>query len=261
MTAPNIVLIGAGNLATQLGASLFRSGYRITQVYSRTQKNANTLAKKLKADAISDLKKIDTSAAIYIIAVKDDAIASIAKQLKLKEAIVVHTSGSVEMNVLKGCSKNIGVFYPLQTFSKTKVVSFSNIPLCVEGNNKTTEESLFFFAKSISKKAVKINSAQRQQLHLAAVFACNFSNHMYSIAAELLKKNKMNLDLLLPLIRETTEKIMENDPAAMQTGPAIRGDKQTMDKHTALLKGNKSYQDMYKLLSNSIAQTAKKNKS
>ncbi|MBL7888468.1 MAG: DUF2520 domain-containing protein [Bacteroidia bacterium] len=261
MTEPTIVLIGAGNLATQLGASLLRSGYRISQVYSRTTKNANSLAKKLKAHSINDLKKIDTTAAIYIIAVKDDAIATVAQQLKLKDAIVVHTSGSVDMNVLKGSSKNIGVFYPLQTFSKSKAVSFKNIPVCVEGNNKTTEESLLYFAKSISKKAVKINSAQRQQLHLAAVFACNFSNHVYSIAADLLKKNKMELDLLKPLIMETTEKIMEHEPAKMQTGPAMRGDKNTIDKHLSLLKETRSYQDIYKLLSNSIAQTAKKNKS
>ena len=164
MNPIKIILIGSGNLATQLGTSLHSSGYFISQVYSPQLKNATLLAKKVKAEAINNLKDIDTTATIYIIAVKDDAIATVAKQLKLNDKMVVHTSGSVSMDVLKNISKNIGVFYPLQTFSKTKKANFKTIPICIEANNKSTLENLTFFAKSISTKVENINSAQRQQL-------------------------------------------------------------------------------------------------
>jgi predicted short-subunit dehydrogenase-like oxidoreductase (DUF2520 family) len=260
MNPIKIILIGSGNLATQLGTSLHSSGYFISQVYSPQLKNASLLAKKVKAEAINNLKDIDTTATIYIIAVKDDAIATLAKQLKLNDKMVVHTSGSVSMDVLKSVSKNIGVFYPLQTFSKTKKANFKTIPICIEANNKSTLENLTFFAKSISTKVENINSAQRQQLHVAAVFACNFSNHMFTLADNYLKANKLSLDLLKPLIAETADKIKTGKPTDMQTGPAVRGDKKTMDAHLKLLSGNKNAKTIYSLLSNSIIETSKKNK-
>ena len=249
-----ISIIGAGNLATQLGNALHKEGYLISQVYSRTQKNAAVLSKKLNAKPISNLKKLSTDASIYIIAVKDDAVEAVAKQLKLKDKIVVHTSGSVSINVLKNCSKNYGVFYPLQTFSKNKTANFKTIPVCIEASNNSTSTTLQYFAKSISGNVQKINSEQRKKIHLAAVFACNFSNHMYAIAETLLKKDKLSLDLLKPLIEETANKIKDNKPNTVQTGPAIRKDKKTMDGHLKLLSKEKDLQKIYTLISDSIAK-------
>lgn len=247
-----ISIIGSGNLATQLGLALYKEGYLISQVYSRNKKNAETLSKKLRAKAIVDLKKLSADSSIYIIAVKDDAIESVAKQLKLKDQIVVHTSGSVSMDVLKKTSKNYGVFYPLQTFSKEKQTSFKTIPICIEANNSNTSTALQYFAKSISSNVQKVNSEQRKKIHLAAVFACNVSNHMDTIAERLLAKDKLSLDLLKPLIEETANKIKENKPSKIQTGPAVRNDKKTMDAHLKLLKKEKDLKKMYSLLSESI---------
>lgn len=247
-----ISIIGSGNLATQLGIALHNEGYLISQVYSQTQKNASLLAKKINAEAISALKKLDQDSSIYIIAVKDDLIESVAKQLNLKDKIIVHTSGSVSIDILKKSSKNFGVFYPLQTFSKNKLVNFKTIPICIEANNTSTSTTLQYFAKSISENVKKVNSAQRQKIHLAAVFACNFSNHMYAIAESLLAKDKLSLDLLKPLIEESANKIKENKPDAVQTGPALRNDKKTMDAHLKLLSKEKDLQKIYTLLSESI---------
>lgn len=247
-----IILIGAGNVATQLGTALHKRGYEILQVYSQTGKSAQTLAKKVNAQPVTDLKKILPTASLYIISVKDDAIAGLVKQLQFKDQLVVHTSGSVEISALKGVSQNYGVFYPLQTFSKSKTVDFSNIPICIEANNKATANTLKRFAKNISKSVQEINSAQRKILHIGAVFACNFTNHMYAIAAALLTKNNLSFDLLKPLIMETADKIKKNDPAVMQTGPAIRNDKKTMAAHLELLSSDKELTTIYKLLSNHI---------
>lgn len=254
-----ISIIGSGNLATQLGLALYKEGYLISQVYSRNKKNASLLSKKIKAEAITDFKNLSKNSSIYIIAVKDDSIESVAKQLKFlhksplgKDQIVVHTSGSVSMNVLKKASKNYGVFYPLQTFSKEKQVSFKAIPICIEANSDNTSTTLQYFAKSISNNVQKVNSEQRKKIHVAAVFACNFSNHMYSIAEQLLAKDKLSLDLLKPLIEETANKIKESKPSKVQTGPAIRNDKKTMDAHLKLLKKEKDLQKIYTLLSESI---------
>jgi len=250
-----IVLIGAGNVATQLGIALTDAGYRVSQVYSRTKRSASLLAKKIKAAAITDLAKIDETAAVYIIAVKDDAIAEVAKKLRLEHGIVAHTSGSVSMDVLKKASKNYGVFYPLLTFTKDKKVDFKTVPICLEGSNKATSTTLQYFAKSISSNVQTINSDQRKMIHLAAVFACNFSNHMYAIADEILKKNKLSLDILKPLIEETALKIRDKSPAKVQTGPAVRGDKKTMEGHLKMLSGDKKLKEIYKLVSATISKS------
>ncbi|MBL7883782.1 MAG: DUF2520 domain-containing protein [Bacteroidia bacterium] len=260
MEATKIVLIGSGNLATQLGITLFKLGYQITQVYSPTIKNSTLLAKKIKAQPIADIKKLDDTATLYIIAIKDDAISQLVSALQLKDKLVVHTSGSISMDVLKNTSKNYGVFYPLQTFSKTKKVNFKNIPICVEANNAKTQTSLMYFAKSISQKVYKLNSAQRLQLHLAAVFACNFTNHMYAIAELILKEHKLPFDILKSLIKETADKIETASPLLMQTGPAVREDDKTIQSHLKLLSKDKNKKEIYTLLSKSIKEISKKNK-
>ncbi|HSH65888.1 MAG TPA: DUF2520 domain-containing protein [Bacteroidia bacterium] len=247
-----IVLLGAGNVATQLGKALVDAGYLITQVYSQTKRSSARLAKKLNAAPITSLKNLDQTATLFIIAIKDDVIAPFAKQLKLTTQFVVHTSGTVQADVLKDCSKNFGVFYPLQTFSKDKIVDFATTPICIEANTKSATETLTYFAKSISRNVQKINSEQRKIIHLAAVFACNFSNHMYTISASILKEHHLSFDILKPLIAETADKIKINPPDKMQTGPAIRKDYKTMETHLKLLKKNKELKKIYKLVSEHI---------
>jgi len=234
----NIVLIGSGNVATQLGISLKNASHKIIQVFSIHKKNANTLAKLLKCDSTDNLSAISKGADIYIISIKDDTIISFTKKLKLNNKIVVHTSGSIEMEVLKFSSKNIGVFYPLQTISKNKKIDFTNIPICIEANNSSTLAILKSLAKSISNNVNSITSKQRKQIHLAAVFACNFSNHLYAIANTILKRNNLPLSLLYPLIDETATKIKHSSPAENQTGPAKRRDKKVMQEHIKLLGSN-----------------------
>lgn len=253
-----IVFIGAGNVATQLGLALKKSKHSIVQVYSKRKSSASKLAHSLNCDFTNSPKKIDTTADIYIIAVNDDSIIEVAKLLRLKDKIVVHTSGSVEMNVLKPISKNIGVFYPLQTFSKNKIVDFNVIPVCLEANNTATFKVLQTLAKSISGNVQKINSEQRKTIHLAAVFACNFSNHLYTIASSILGSANISFDVLKPLIEETAKKIKNTTPVEAQTGPAVRNDIKTINNHLKMLSGNKEYHQLYKLISKSIKTTKRK---
>lgn len=246
-----IVLIGAGNVATHLGKALFKAKHSITQVYSRKLATANELANITHAQAIHKLSDISPEADVYIIAIKDDAIEKLTFKLHLKGKIIVHTSGSVPIDILKKTTTNRGVFYPLQTFSKSKHVNFKNIPICLEAENEYTYTLLEALARSISNNVLRISSEQRINIHIAAVFACNFTNHMYSIAYDILTKHQLSLDLIKPLIVETAEKIKNNPPNQMQTGPAVRGDKTTMDKHLKMLK-DKDYRKLYRLVSNSI---------
>jgi predicted short-subunit dehydrogenase-like oxidoreductase (DUF2520 family) len=252
-SSQKIVIIGAGNLATQLGITLHKAGYKILQVYSVTKKSADTLATKLNSTGITDIKKIDPGAFMYFISIKDDAIPSFCKRLALDDQLVVHTSGTVDAAVLKTCSKNYGVFYPLQTFSKYKPVDFKHIPVCIESNNSTAARILERVGRSISCNVQEISGEQRKVLHLAAVFACNFSNHMYTIASDILEKGHLSFDLLKPLIAETADKVQSNAPAEMQTGPAIRGDVKTMKAHLKLLSKDKELKSIYKLLSKHIS--------
>lgn len=248
----NIVLIGSGNVATQMGLALKKAGHNILQVYSRTQGSARALALKLRSQPVNNLKKIDSTADIFIISIKDDAVSSIVRQLKANDKLVVHTSGSLPLKILKTVSSNYGVLYPLQTLSKNKTVDFSSVPLCIEANTKSNEKRLLAIAGSVSKHVHLVDSEKRKILHLAAVFACNFTNHMYALAEKLLRKNKLPFELLLPLIHETADKIKQASPSKMQTGPAIRNDESVMKAHMILLSKQKRMKKIYKLMSQSI---------
>jgi predicted short-subunit dehydrogenase-like oxidoreductase (DUF2520 family) len=250
--ALNIILIGSGNVATQLGLALKKSGHNIVQVYSRTNGTARALALKLRAQPITRLKQLSDKADLYIIAIKDDAVPKLIQQLTLKKKFVVHTSGSLPMNILKRVSSNYGVLYPLQTLSKSKTISFSTVPLCIEANTKANEKQLNTIAHAISKQVHSVNSEKRKVLHLAAVFACNFTNHMYAIANKLLGKNKLPFELLLPLIQETADKVKHGSPVQMQTGPAARNDKSIMKMHLNMLSKEKRTKKLYKSISQSI---------
>lgn len=247
-----ITIIGSGNVATHLSAAFKNAGHRIVQVYSRDMQNAALLAYHVKAEAIDDLKNITADTDIFIIAVKDDAIAEIIPQLSGLNKLIAHTSGAVDMQLIQNFTEQAGVFYPLQTFSKTKELNFKEVPLCIEGATEDIINELEGLARSISNNVYRVSSAQRKVLHLAAVFACNFTNHLYTVSQQLLAQHNMSFDMLRPLIIETADKIKEHSPADVQTGPAIRNDEQTMQKHLQMLNNNPKLQEIYSLLSQDI---------
>lgn len=253
----SVSIIGAGNVATHLANALYNKGININQVYSKTLANAKELANKVRAGYTTDLNGLKPNSDLYIIAVLDDVIEQIADKLEIENKILVHTSGSVDVEVLKKASKNYGSFYPLQTFTKNTEVNFENIPMCIEGSNKKTENELTALALLLSSNVNKISSEQRKKLHLAAVFACNFSNYMQVIAQDLCEENNVSFDLLKPLIKETFEKGLNINPIENQTGPARRGDKKTMDKHLKLLETNDNIKEIYTLISNQIIKKFK----
>lgn len=248
-----IVLIGAGNVATHLGKRLQKKGHEILQVISKSEKSAKELAVLLSASFTNDLKKINTAADIYIFCVPDAEIVTIASQLKLPQKLVLHTSGSIGVTVLKNVSSNCGVLYPLYSFSKQVKVSFSSMPLLIEASNKNALEQLSHLAHSIGKNCTEVNSAERLKIHLAAVFVNNFTNFMFSEAYDLLKKEKQNhFHLLQPLIKQTVKKIKNLPPAQVQTGPARRNDTVTIKKHMELLEKHADQKQVYKLLTTLI---------
>jgi len=247
-----ITLIGSGNVATHLSAAFKNAGHRIVQVYSRNAHNAALLAYHIGADSIDDLNNIDPNTDIFIISVSDDAIANIAQELSKHNKLIVHTSGSTDLYNILAFTDHAGVFYPLQTFSKIKEVNFLTVPLCIEGGNQHITKTLKELAQTISNNVYEIDSTRRKTLHLAAVFACNFPNYLYHIAQELLADQRIDFNLLRPLILETAEKVQTNLPGNVQTGPAARNDQKTMDAHLALLDYEPEWAQLYKLLSQGI---------
>ena len=246
----NIVLVGSGNVATHLGLSLVNKGYKIKQVWSRKRENANILAERLNANAINSLNKIK-NADLYILAIKDDALKSILNKINVDN--IIHTSGSIDINVFEGKFRNYGVFYPLQTFNKQVNLDFSKTPICIEANNKYFNKELLDIGKDLSEKVVEINSQERKKIHLAAVFACNFTNHMFAIADAILNNSKNNFQLLLPLINQTVEKIKKQKPSEIQTGPAARKDLKIIQQHIDSLSENR-IKEIYKIISYSIME-------
>ncbi|MAD50644.1 MAG: DUF2520 domain-containing protein [Flavobacteriales bacterium] len=241
-----ITMIGAGNLATHLCRTLKDSGHEIIQVYSRTEKSAYELSNRINVPYTTDLESI-ISSDLAIIAVNDDCIHNIEKHIDFPK---VHTSGTKPMSILNG--EEIGVFYPLQTFNKNIEIKFNSIPICIEASNTELMQSLTVLAQSISSKVVKLNSDQRQRLHLAAVISCNFSNLLYQLSEEICQEEDIPFDILQPLIFETAKKIQKTSPSMAQTGPAKRGDSETIEKHIKLLESNIEKEKIYKLLTESI---------
>ncbi len=248
----NFCFLGAGNLATNLSMTLVKNGFNISQVYSRTENAARTLAEKVEARFTTSTKEIDSKADIFVVALKDDVVDEVLSQIDFQNKLLIHCAGSLPLSVLEKYSSNAGVFYPLQTFSKNKVVSFNNIPVFIEASSKQNGEIIFSVAEKISSKVMFLNSEKRQTLHISAVFACNFTNYMYTIAADLLKSNHVPFDILRPLIMETAEKVMTMEPEQAQTGPAIRFDKKIINKHLELLRQNNDYRELYMSVSKGI---------
>ena len=250
-----IVLVGAGTVATHLGIALQQAGWEVAQVYSRTEASASELANRLQVPFVTSIAEVCTDADIYIVSVKDDALPVLIPELvKGRDGLFVHTAGSVPMKVWEGYALNYGVLYPMQTFSKQKPVDFSKVPFFLEGDGGETLAILRKLACSLSEKVYNATSEQRMALHMAAVFACNFTNHMYALSAHLLEKNGLPFDAMLPLIDETARKVHELAPKAAQTGPAIRKDMDVMNKHLDMLSGEPELKELYEKISKSIQE-------
>jgi predicted short-subunit dehydrogenase-like oxidoreductase (DUF2520 family) len=261
MDFQRITLIGSGRVATQLGLQLHRMGKKIVQVYSRNLQHAQNLAKQVTAAPVNDLSALNGATDLIIIAVSDHAIGTVTKKLNTGNTVVVHTSGSTPMSALEGIATHYGVLYPLQTFTKAKAVDFTKVPFCIEASGDTTQQALFALAGGLSQDVHLVNSGQRLALHTAAVFVSNFVNYMYLTGEEILQSANLPFQLLKPLIAETAEKINLMPPHQAQTGPALRNDEVTINKHLELLAGTPEKQTLYRLLSHSIAahfQDAKK---
>lgn len=247
-----VVLIGAGNLATRLSKAMIGIGHEIVQVYSRTAQSASTIAKETNSTYTTKAESIIKDADIYIISVTDSAYESLLDQVDFNNRLIVHTSGSLPIEILKEHSDNYGVLYPLQTFSKSREPDFKIIPFCIEANAKENEELLFEFSRRITTDVRLINSVQRKQLHLAAVFASNFVNHMYYMAEKITEKSDLPFNILVPLIEEVALKVKEMKPFDAQTGPALRKDMNIIEEHLKMVKGDKEIFDIYKTLTDSI---------
>ncbi len=248
-----IVLIGAGNLATNLGKALKVKGFEIGQVYSRTDASAKSLADLIGCGFTTNVQSIRKDADVYIVSIKDTALAQLADQFTdgREHALFLHTAGSMPMDTFH-CERR-GVFYPMQTFTKTKEVDFKEIPVFVEANQEDDLLMLKSIANALSDTVYELNSDDRRYLHLSAVFCCNFANHCFAIGEKLLKEHGgVPFSVMLPLIDETARKCHLMSPKAGQTGPAVRWDENVINKQIDLLSDMPQMQEIYKLMSKSI---------
>lgn len=248
----SIVLIGAGNVATHLAYALHKSGHNILSVFSRNIKSASLLAGKVDAGSVSHLNELPEEADFFIISVRDNALEDVVSQLTVSKGMVVHTTGSTGIDILEDRFESYGVFYPFQTFRKEHDMEMGGVPMLIESNSSEGLEKIRDLATSISSNVMDFSSEMRANLHLTAAFACNFSNYMVTIAEEILKEHQIDKALLLPLLEETFRKIMITPAAQNQTGPAVRGDTVTMEKHLDLLKKHPEWQKLYILVSQLI---------
>lgn len=252
-----IVVVGSGNVATHFARAFHASGNDIVQVYSRNIAHAQVLASQLDAQAIDRFADLADDAHLYLLAIPDDALYEVVTQIAPKRGIVVHTSGSVPMDVLKPLSAKIGVVYSPQTFVKSLEMNYSELPFCIEASDDEVLERLKDLVAPVSKKIYEISSEQRRKLHLAAVFVNNFVNAMNATAQELLDADGIPFEILYPLIAGTAQKATLGDLWKLQTGPAVRGDEKTISNHKKLLSGDGDLLEIYSLITNIIQKKCK----
>jgi predicted short-subunit dehydrogenase-like oxidoreductase (DUF2520 family) len=246
-----IVIIGTGNVATVLGRKFKIAGHDIVQVCGRNKAAVFGLSKELGAAAIIDWAAITRNAEIYLIALSDTAIVNINKSIQLTDQLVVHTAGSVPMDILEKVSSRYGVFYPYQTLRK-EVSAIPEIPVFIDANSEAAKDKLKQLARTISTQVSEANDKQRMQYHLCAILVNNFSNYFYAIAEDYCTKNGLGFENLLPLIQETAHRLKQFPPRAVQTGPAIRNDRLTIEKHQQLLEEDPSLKALYTFVSEQI---------
>ena len=249
-----VVFVGAGNLATRLSLEMRKSGMSIGQVYSHTSEHAKILADELGCGWTVIPEEIVEDADLYVFSLKDAVLQDVIARVKPNNGLWVHTAGSMPISVFEGLTARYGVVYPLQTFSKSREVDFKKIPFFLEANSSEDEKVLGEVARALSSDV--LSSEKRKNLHLAAVFACNFTNHMYALAEKILEEQQIPGEVLLPLIDETAAKVHVMSPVRAQTGPAIRYDENVINKHMAMLK-DPDMRNLYELISRSIHKEAR----
>ena len=255
MPTPFVSFIGSGNLAWHLAPALDNAGFVVKEVYSSNPKHAEALTDRLyQAEVKASLDFSTSSSSVFIIATTDDAIQEIAQEIILPEdAVLIHTSGSQPLSVLQfAATTHLGVLYPLQTFSKSRKVDLKETPFFIESADEDTATVLLSMAKALSNQVREIGSEERKSLHVAAVFASNFTNHMLTLSRDVLQKNSLEFEWLIPLIRETVAKALALGPESSQTGPAKRGDLEVLDDHLQFLQEDETTAEIYKIVSQSI---------
>jgi predicted short-subunit dehydrogenase-like oxidoreductase (DUF2520 family) len=246
-----VVMIGSGNVATIFSRLIKRGGHTILQVISKQLPNARTLATELNCDFADNYGALNKTADIYIIAINDDSLNKLDAPFELGDKLVVHTAASVSKHVLQNISTNYGVLYPLQSLRK-EIPDIVAIPLLVDGNSDHAIKLVEDLAITMSPIVSKATDEQRVKLHIAAIIANNFTNHLFSLTEEFCRNEKVDFKLLLPIINETARRLNAYSPAAVQTGPAIRNDVSTIDKHLALLANYPKLKNLYRLITDSI---------
>lgn len=251
-----VVIIGSGNVATVYAKLLFNHAHTITQVYSKQLANAQSLANIVDAVAIDNLQVINKHVDLIIIAVADKAIETIVQKMPHVNCLVVHTAASVSIDVLNKVSNRYGVLYPIQTIRKEMSLT-TPIPFAINGNTNLVIQQLERLVNSIQSKSVIYSDDQRLKLHIAAIFACNFVNYMYVQSAAFCEKENINFSDLQSLIEETAHRLKKHHPKEVFTGPAVRGDENTIQKHIHLLQSYSELQELYKMLSAQIMKESK----
>ena len=254
-----LVLIGSGNTAHILGQKSMMSGHQILQVYSRDPQHAADLAAILKTDSTSIPAKINATADLYLVALKDEALYQIAGWLKLDPRLVAHTAGTAPMNTLEQVSSNFGVVYPLQSLRKENL-QVPELPLLIDANTTANLDFLRLFAESITESVQETDDEYRRKIHLAAIAANNFTNYLFTLTEDFCKREKIDFRLLLPLIRETVQRLDEHSPAGMQTGPAMRDDQVTINKHLGMLTNYPELRVVYEMFTEQITGFMQKRK-
>jgi len=248
-------MIGAGNVATHISRHLHSAGHKIECIFSRSRESADSLAAEVGSMATSDPDKLPRKANFYIICVPDQAVAEVAARFQGWKGIWLHTAASVSVEVFYGITDEFGVLYPLQTLSRDRKIRKGQIPFLVEGSSSVVLEKIIDLALSISGRVEEAGFQSRLKVHLAAVFANNFSNHMVHIAQQILEAARCNPSMLGPLLEETFQKLKDLDAQGAQTGPAIRGDRETMNKHRELLKDHPEWEKLYTFISREIERS------
>ncbi len=244
-------------MATQLGKTLYDKGIEIVQVYSRNLGHANKLAEALNCEGINHLEYLKTDADLYLFSLKDDAYLEVLKNWKLSGVNMAHTSGSLDANIFKGYSDAYAVFYPFQSFTSGRNINWEELPFFVNASDERLHESLSQLGKKVGGTVVHLDHQQRKIYHLAAVFANNFVNRLFHISQEICEAEDLDFDLMRPLIKETAEKVMDNLPSDVQTGPASRVDLEVLNMHFSALSGDPDKQKVYQILSESIIKARK----
>jgi predicted short-subunit dehydrogenase-like oxidoreductase (DUF2520 family) len=249
-----IVLIGAGRLATQLGLALRSAGHEVTAVWSRTMESAEMLTAQVGGVPTNDVGQLPLKADVFVVSVKDAVLTTVVAQAVegRGDQLFVHTAGSMPLSLFSGYATRYGVLYPMQSFSKERRVDFAKIPVFIEAVDADSLAVIRRLATSVSRRVSELSTADRKYLHLAAVFACNFANHCYALSAKVLEQHGLSFDVMLPLIDETAAKVHEMHPREAQTGPAVRYDENVINMQAAMLSDDPSLRDIYERLSLSI---------